>query len=809
MRRRLLFALLLPVLAHAQTITVDTVRIGQARLGGPATFCADPIERAMIAGTFTAPAQGDTSWAILTADDEGWIRDERLARGYAFATVTVPEDGVWILEAMGYSGVYVNGEPRVGNIYGYTDEWEPWQPAFDWSRVPVKLQAGENEFLFYGSRFGLLRARLERATAPLALNVDDVTRPDLVVGQSSDTWAALPVINATDELVTDAELVVTLHGNPPVRVTVPPLPPLGVRKVGVPVRGAVEPSDGQRTLHFELRRHGQLLATDKTILDVRQPLNNRRVTFRSELDGSIQYYGLLPARGDDGAKALVLSLHGAAVEAFNQSGSYAALNWGHVVAPTNRRAYGFNWEDWGRRDALEALAHARANLDTDPDRTYLTGHSMGGHGAWHLATIRPDLFAAVGPSAGWVSFWSYRPDRVGGESSPLVAMLGRATSPSRTLDNAPNLEGLGVYVLHGDDDQVVSVNEARTMRERLADFHRDVDWHEEPGAGHWWDLSDGPGADCVAWAPMFDFFTRHRRPRSHEVRAVRFITPNPAVSSQRHWVTVAQQQRPFIPSRVDISLDPLTGRLGGVTENVARMALDVAHVEVDTLTVALDGDTLRAPVDADAAVWLHRGEHWRVAGPTPVRERGVRRGGGFRAAFDHRVQLIYGTRGTAEETALALAHARHDAEHLWYQGNGAMDVLPDTVFVPDAEPDRNVILYGNADTHRHWHALWIDPAVTVQTGELRVGDRVLAGDDLGLLALRPRPGSEVASVGVMASTGLAGQRLLQRRPYLRPAVAYPDLTVFQDLGDGTVVRGAGFFSNRWTLEGGEFAWVER
>ena len=36
--------------------------------------------------------------------------------------------------------VYVNDEPRIGNIYGYTDDWESWQPHFDFSVVPVRLR---------------------------------------------------------------------------------------------------------------------------------------------------------------------------------------------------------------------------------------------------------------------------------------------------------------------------------------------------------------------------------------------------------------------------------------------------------------------------------------------------------------------------------------------------------------------------------------------------------------------------------------------------------------------------------------------
>ena len=105
--------------------------------------------------------------------------------------------------------------------------------------------------------------------------------------------------------------------------------------------------------------------------------------------------------------ALVLTLHGAGVAALGQVDAYASKAWAHLVAPTNRRRFGFDWEDWGRLDAVEVLEDAQSHLESDPRRVYLTGHSMGGHGVWHLGVTYPDRFAALAPSAGWVSFFSY------------------------------------------------------------------------------------------------------------------------------------------------------------------------------------------------------------------------------------------------------------------------------------------------------------------------------------------------------------------------------------------------------------------
>jgi len=380
--------------------------------------------------------------------------------------------------------------------------------------------------------------------------------------------------------------------------------------------------------------------------------------------------------------------------------------------------------------------------------------------------------------------------------------------PSRTMRTAPNLAGLGVYVLHGAADHTVRASEAHAMLERLGEFHHDYDYHEQPDAGHWWDLSDDPGADCVAWTPMFDFFARHRLPQTAEVREISFLTPSPGVSAWHHWACVAAQEKPFVMSAVEGMLEPINGSLELTTENVSVLGLDLAHVEVDTIKAIIDGDELTLVRPTDGRVWLANSGHWHAITAPDPQLKGLHRQGGFREAFGNKVQLVYATRGTPEENAWALAKARYDAEHLWYQGNGSVDVIPDTMFDPSAEPDRNVILYGNADTHARWSALWTDEAVTVASGHMTLGDRAMEGEGLAVLAVKPRPGSDFAVVGIIAGTGLAGCRLADRRPYLAPGIAYPDITVFEDLGGSRVVHAAGFFGNDWSVHQGEFVWAQ-
>jgi hypothetical protein len=372
---------------------------------------------------------------------------------------------------------------------------------------------------------------------------------------------------------------------------------------------------------------------------------------------------------------------------------------------------------------------------------------------------------------------------------------------------APNLATLGVYVLHGAADDNVPPEQAHLMLGRLEEFHEDYVYHEEPDAGHWWDRSDDPGADCVSWTPMFDFFARHRRPDASEVRTLRFRTPSPSVSSEHQWAAVISQRRPWTMSEIELERDADWTRVRGTTSNVGGLALDWSRSTADSVRVEIDGSSFVAAVPESGRLRLRFDGEWRASLPPDPRDKGPRNNGGFRSAFEHRVQLVYGTKGTDAENAWALAKARYDAEWLWYQGNASVDVLPDAMFDPAAEPDRSVVLYGHRSMHEDWDAL-VDGVVEVDRARLRVGTRVYEGESTGILAVRPRAGSEFAGVGIVAGTGPEGLRLMNRRPYLTLGVAYPDVTLFEIGEDASVVVGAGFFGDDWSFESGEFVGKE-
>jgi pimeloyl-ACP methyl ester carboxylesterase len=777
---------------------------------GRGTVALDPVEAQIVAGTWAVPKAGDTvtlsdgntrAWQAAKVGADGALGGGGAGGRYAYFPIPSDAARVMVLEVNGHMFAYFNGEPHAGDPYGH-----------GYVHVPVALRKGTNDLLLLGSqRADGVRVRLVAPKAAAQFELADVTQPDLRVGEATDTRAALPVLNATAVTLDGLTIEATVVGGSPITTALPALAPLSTRKTGFAIKGPAPEKDGECLVQLRLLKKGEgrPLDTATLKLGVGQPEQSYKRTFVSRIDGSVQYYAVQPAHPAEGAKdapALVLTLHGAAVEAIGQANAYGGKSWAHVVAPTNRRPFGFDWEDWGRLDALEVLEIAKESLKTDARRTYLTGHSMGGHGTWHVGLTFPDRFAAIAPSAGWVSFSTYAGGARPGATSPVQELIQRAANPSDTQALARNALHYGVYVLHGEADDNVPVGQARTMRGVLGGFHPDFAYYERPGAGHWW------GNECVDWPPLFDFLGRHTLTRRRDVRKVEFVTASPGVSARCDWADIEAQQHALKFSRVDLTCDPQKRRFSGKTENVARLALDLAPLKPgEPLSVDLDGQKIEKIDWPDKErLWLARDKDtWSVTKEPSPSLKGPRRYGPFKDAFRNRMVFVYGTQGTPEENAWALARARFDAETFWYRGNGSVDVVPDTDAAALVDRDRNVILYGNADTNAAWKTLLGDSPVQVRRGRLTVGDREEKGDGLACLFLRPRPDSDRACVAAVAGSGLPGMRLTERRAYFQSGAGYPDCLVL-DAGalgrGGDGVLAAGYFGNDWGLASGEFAW---
>ena len=111
--------------------------------------------------------------------------------------------------------------------------------------------------------------------------------------------------------------------------------------------------------------------------------------------------------------------------------------------------------EWGGNADLvfASLDAATREFRGDPDRTYLTGLSMGGYGTWEMAMRARGRFAALVPVCGGV----VHPRR----PSMGVSGLDGAADPYATV--AARIKGTPIWQFHGAMDDVVSPDYSRQM----------------------------------------------------------------------------------------------------------------------------------------------------------------------------------------------------------------------------------------------------------------------------------------------------------------------------------------------------------
>lgn len=683
-------------ISFAEEISFLSGKATSVRTNARTPIRIDPVEASVLDGSFDASKWDDVS---TTADKP--FGGRQFNSGYVYFEVNSPVEKPMILEARGHSMVYVNNEPRTGDVY-----------SFGYVSLPIKLKKGKNTFLFSVAR-GSFSGKLVDAPKPITFNPGDQTTPDLIKGEKEKVWVALIIRNAkdsdADNLSIEAGGVTTKLGR---------VMGLSVRKVGFEVKPNV---DGKYIVN--LKQGGKTVESLPLTLRVRDKHESHKRTFVSQIDGSVQYYGVQPSIKDGPGQALFLSLHGASVEGMGQADSYSRKSWGYIVSPTNRRPFGFDWEDIGRLDALEVLELAKKRYQTDPAQTYLTGHSMGGHGTYHLGVLYPDKFAAIAPCSGWASFFSY----AGGATypdTPVGNTLKRAMSASDTVAMKSNYYNRPIFIMHGDADDNVPVTEARNMRKELTD-HKMLYWHEEKGAGHWYDTDDEPGAGCQDYAPIFDLFAKSRIPKINEVREIDFKTPNLAVSNQDFWFKILAQQEAGSLSSVKATVFPGLRKYVVSCTNIASFCLDLSP---------LNGTgKVNVEVNGKAVTINDLGNGWGKVELQSNANENQSILTGFKSVFNNHITMVLPTGQSANVRKWARDKARFDAEQLWYVGNGSVEIITDTEYLanPKKFESRNLLVYGDGlgnglSLMMHGPSRASNPALGIQLNSMVQNGRVIA-----------------------------------------------------------------------------------
>lgn len=722
----------------------------------------DPVADAVEAGTFTVPTAEGTidgvEWTIWDPGPDGTFRAITGGTLWAAATLDVPEGRNVIVRTELASAVHLGTQSQPGDIYGSGR-----------IRVPLVAGRGVDLAIRLASRRGAPTIQLWTTPDELWMNPNDVTVPDIVVGETDEQWLGIATLDLTDTPAFDATArVVGDEHWMETTTSLPSLPAGAVTQVPfrlvprvafdapvamVPVRLRIEST----AMRFSYERvvHVAVVARGETY----------RRTFRSAIDGSAQYYGVRPPADADRTTphALVLSLHGASVEAMGQAAAYSARDWLWLVAATNRRPFGFDWEAWGRLDALEVLEDARSWITTDPTRVYLTGHSMGGHGSWQLGTLFPGRFAVVGPSAGWASFYSYT-----GRTRPSGA-FARSMASSDTPAYATNLARRSVYIIHGSADDNVPVREARDWVTLLTPIVPALTYHEEPDVGHWWDGDAAPGADCVDWVPLFDTMMAARLDPS-EVE-FDFLSPSPSVSPRHSFVTIRS------------AVDDMAGDVRVVSATSATDELTLTTTNVRSMT--LDGDALsargiaRVVVDGVSVVV--------TAGEIEIGPQSGKRPDAY-GPFNQVLSRAYCYAYADDAPQVVRDYAAFLASWWSVQGNGAACALPESYVDRELLGERNVVWLGAIPSGARWSGAL--PFARTAT-EVRVGTDPF--EHSMLVFTFPEGDGERLGGGIVVTEG--DERLLFHYMPFTSGFAAPDWFVLSGGG----VAGAGFLSPTWAL----------
>ena len=131
------------------------------------------------------------------------------------------------------------------------------------------------------------------------------------------------------------------------------------------------------------------------------------------------------------------------------------INWPSVVIEEGERPQLRPGLGTGARLAFEIIDKLIAEHPIDVLRIYVTGHSMGGAGTWHMIAHRPRFFAAAVPVCGLPDF---------------------ATASA--------VKEIPIWNFHGETDNIEPVTTSRRMIEEIIKAGGKPLYTEYPGVGH-------------------------------------------------------------------------------------------------------------------------------------------------------------------------------------------------------------------------------------------------------------------------------------------------------------------------------------
>lgn len=544
--------------------------------------------------------------------------------------------------------------------------------------------------------------------------------------------------------------------------------------------------------------------------------------FISEIDGSVQPYGLIVPAGYDPTKPTRLDvvLHGSrsatGLGELQFIETYDAGDTGDVspndvnfieVHPMGRlgeNAYRFE----GETDVDEAIEAVCRDYRIDRARIVLRGSSLGGVGTWQLGLKRPDRFVAIGPAAGPVDTFEFAnsPWKHFVRLEPLTEWQKTTLHLVDAIDYTANARMVPVVAAMGDQDPYFSSHQLikKAFETEGVPFVGLIDH----GAGH----SITPRVYQEQLRLLGEHAAKGIDPFPKHLHFVTWTTK----FSRCHWLEVlgleAHYQRTDLEATVDTS-----GTIHlSEPRNVTRFALHPPAVSATGGQVTIGQTKLTLPpqpmdpvqsvvIEKLNGTWSYQGllNETRLTGKRPGLQ------GPLDDAFARPFLCVRGT-GQAwnpEIAAWADANLRRFSYEWRRHYRGYLPVKNDTEVTEDDVRRFNLILFGDPGSNRWINEILPQLPITWTQNTLQIGSVQYPAAQHGVQLIHPNPLPGADGRYVVLNSGHTWHDAELRFSYM----------VFPRLGDWAVFRvgnnslpdtsnhvaetvlTSGFFDERWEV----------
>ncbi len=438
----------------------------------------------------------------------------------------------------------------------------------------------------------------------------------------------------------------------------------------------------------------------------------------SQVDGSVQPYGLIVPKNYDPAQAMRLDvvLHGSTrpvgmselrFMARFEEGDEATTNAPDVpyieLHPLGRVENCYRWA--GETDVFEAIEDVCRRYRIDRDRIVLRGMSMGASGTWHLGLKHPDRFVALGPYCGYVDTHRF-------SETPIPSFIKVGPLPEHqelglhmldSVDYAANAGVVPAIACMGDKDvffQAHVLMEEAMQREGLKMTHL-----ISPGTGH--------VIDPITHAEQLRQIATHAdRGLNHAPTELRFVTWT-LKYSRCHWIELHGLDRHY--ARAEITAKVVGDRIE-IAEplNINRFSIDLVVLPASLKSVRIGATELALPgatVSARTPVMFERHQSaWRIvsANSRPASSKRPGLQGPIDDAFTTPFLCVRGT-GIPWNPAVhdhAIASLNRFAEEWHHYFRGELPIKDDSAVTEEDVQSKNLILFGDPGSNS-----WITKAL--------------------------------------------------------------------------------------------------